>query len=261
MPSPFLWMNPYLEHPELWAGVHHLLISEIAKLLTPQLRPKYRVAVEVRMYETTDDSSLLVGIPDVIVKSRQTATDSTMTKVAVAAPTSEPVKVKVPIPVAIREGYLEVREVGTTELVTTIEILSPTNKRQGKGRQMYEEKREQVLASRSNLVEIDLLRKDNPMPMIGNNIQSHYRILVCRGSSRPYADLYAFNLLDIIPTFPLPLRTADTEPVIDLQALLNEVYDLYGYDLVVDYSQEPVPPLSEKDVVWADELLREKGLR
>jgi Protein of unknown function (DUF4058) len=92
MPSPFLGMNPYLEHPELWAGVHHLLISEIAKLLTPQLRPKYRVAVEVRMYETTDDSSLLVGIPDVRVKSRQTATDSTITKVAVAAPTSEPVK-------------------------------------------------------------------------------------------------------------------------------------------------------------------------
>ncbi|MGI2908698.1 DUF4058 family protein [Tolypothrix sp. VBCCA 56010] len=249
MPSLFLGMNPYLEHPELWAGVHHLLISEIAKLLTPQLRPKYRVAVEVRMYETTDESSLLVGIPDVIVKSRQTATDSTMTKVAVAAP------------VAIREGYLEVREVGTTDLVTTIEILSPTNKRQGKGRQMYEEKREQVLASRTNLVEIDLLRKDNPMPIIGNNIQSHYRILVCRGNNRPYADLYAFNLPDIIPTFPLPLRTVDTEPVIDLQALLNEVYDLYGYDLVVDYSQEPVPPLSEKDAVWVDELLREKGLR
>jgi len=57
------------------------------------------------------------------------------------------------------------------------------------------------------------------------------------------------------------MRTANTEPVIDLQAFLNEVYDLYGYDLVVDYSQEPVPPLSEKDAVWADELLREKGLR
>ncbi|MEH2378386.1 MAG: DUF4058 family protein [Nostoc sp.] len=261
MAYPFPGMNPYLEDPELWPGVHHLLISEIARFLSPQLRPKYRVAVEVRMYETTDENSLLVGIPDVIVKNRQTVTDSTNTNVAVAAPTPEPIKVKIPMPVSIREGYLEVREVGTEALVTTIEILSPTNKRPGKGRQTYQEKREQVLASRSNLVEIDLLRKGEPMPMMGNDIQSHYRILVCRGDRRPYADLYAFNLLDIIPRFPLPLRSGDTEPVIDLQTLLNEVYDIYGYDLVVDYSQQPVSALLEADTAWVDALLREKGLR
>lgn len=37
-----------------------------------------------------------------------------------------------------------------------------SNERTGKGRQIYEEKRAQVLASRSNLVEIDLLRKGDP---------------------------------------------------------------------------------------------------
>lgn len=234
MPSIFPGMNPYLEHPELFPGLHHLLISEIARFLSPQLRPKYRVAVEVRMYETTDENSLLVGIPDLIVKNRQNITDSPITNIAVAAPKSEPIKVKIPMPVSIREGYLEVREVETEVLITTIEILSPTNKRTGKGRQIYEEKRAQVLASRSNLVEIDLLRKGDPMPMMGNDIQSHYRILVCRGDRRPYADLYAFNLQDIIPSFALPLRSGDTEPIIDLQTLLNQVYDIYGYDLVVD---------------------------
>ncbi|MBW4674285.1 MAG: DUF4058 family protein [Desmonostoc geniculatum HA4340-LM1] len=261
MPSIFPGMNPYLEHPELFPGLHHLLISEIARFLSPQLRPKYRVAVEVRMYETTDENSLLVGIPDIIVKNRQTITDSTITNIAVAAPISEPIKVKIPMPVSIREGYLEVREVETEVLITTIEILSPTNKRTGKGRQIYEEKRAQVLASRSNLVEIDLLRKGDPMPMIGNDIQSHYRILVCRGDRRPYADLYAFNLQDIIPSFALPLRSGDREPIIDLQTLLNEVYDIYGYDLVVDYSQQPVPALSETDAAWADALLQENGVR
>ncbi|MFN6516321.1 MAG: DUF4058 family protein [Nostoc sp. CreGUA01] len=261
MPSIFPGMNPYLEHPELFPGLHHLLISEIARFLSPQLRPKYRVAVEVRMYETTDENSLLVGIPDIIVKNRQNITDSTITNIAVAAPKSEPIKVKIPMPVNIREGYLEVREVETEVLITTIEILSPTNKRTGKGRQIYEEKRAQVLASRSNLVEIDLLRKGDPMPMMGNDIQSHYRILVCRGDRRPYADLYAFNLQDIIPSFPLPLCSGDTEPIIDLQALLNQVYDIYGYDLVVDYSQQPVPALSETDAAWADALLQEKGVR
>ena len=48
MPSPFPDMDPYLEHPELWAGVHHWLITMMAEELVPQLRPKYRVAVEGR---------------------------------------------------------------------------------------------------------------------------------------------------------------------------------------------------------------------
>jgi len=221
MPSLFPGMNPYLEHPELFPGLHHWLIIEIARFLSPQLRPKYRVAVEVRMYETSEENSLLVGIPDVIVKSRQTVPDSTMTNVAVTAPTAEPVRVTIAMPLTIREGYLEVREVGTEALVTTIEILSPTNKRAGKGRKMYEDKREQVLGSRTNLVEIDLLRKGESMQFLGNNIASNYRILVCRDNKRPYGDLYAFNLPSVIPSFSLPLRSGDTEPVIDLQALLT----------------------------------------
>jgi len=213
------------------------------------------------MYETSEENSLLVGIPDVIVKSRETLPDVTMTNVVVTAPTTEPVRVTIPMPLTIREGYLEVREVGTEALVTTIEILSSTNKRAGKGRQMYEEKREQVLLSRTNLVEIDLLRKGESMPFLGSHIASNYRILVCRGNKRPYGDLYAFNLPSLIPSFSLPLRSGDTEPVLDLQALLHEMYDIYGYDLVVDYSQEAVPQLSKTETVWADELLREKGLR
>jgi Protein of unknown function (DUF4058) len=260
MPSPFPGMNPYLEHPELFPGLHHSLISEIAKLLTPQLRPKYRVAVEVRMYNTTDNSSLIVGIPDVTIKSRQTDKDLTINNVAVATQT-QPIKVKVPVPITVKEGYLEVREVGTDILITTIEILSPTNKRAGKGREAYEEKREKVLLSRTNLVEIDLLRRGNPMPIISTNPPSDYRILVCRGNFRHSADLYPFDLPDVIPSFPLPLRAEDTEPIINLQALLNDVYDLYGYDLVVDYHTEPVLKLREDDAAWSDALLQGQGLR
>lgn len=59
----------------------------------------------------------------------------------------------------------------------------------------------------------------------------------------------------------MSLHSGDTEPVIDSQTLLNEIYDIYGYDLVVDYSQQPVPGLSEADGDWVYVLLREKGLR
>ena len=53
MPSPFPGMNTYLEKSVFWQGIHHLLISAIAQTLTPQLRPKYVVAVEVRTYQTS----------------------------------------------------------------------------------------------------------------------------------------------------------------------------------------------------------------
>ncbi|HIK44304.1 MAG TPA: DUF4058 family protein, partial [Leptolyngbyaceae cyanobacterium M65_K2018_010] len=64
MPSPFPGMDPYLEDPTLWAGVHQRLIVAIANALAPQLRPKYIVAVEERVYETVGEEALLVGIPD-----------------------------------------------------------------------------------------------------------------------------------------------------------------------------------------------------
>lgn len=40
MPSPIPRMNPYLEHPELFPGFHHWLIIEIARFISPRLRPK-----------------------------------------------------------------------------------------------------------------------------------------------------------------------------------------------------------------------------
>ncbi|MCL1473409.1 DUF4058 family protein [Argonema antarcticum] len=261
MPSPFPGMNPYLENPQLWPAVHHRLIVAISDALVPQLLPKYLVDIEKRVYQIDGEDSLLVGIPDVTVQRFASQTTSPTSNVAVAATLTKPLQVTVPMPMEFREGYLEVREIATKEVVTVIEVLSPTNKRTGQGREIYDKKRQQVLASRTHLVEIDLLRGGQPMPVFGNNIEGSYRILVSRGNRRPRAELYVFNLPDEIPAFPLPLRTGDVEPVVDLQALIGGVYDRAGYDFVIDYSGEPVPPLSETDAAWTDGLLREKGLR
>ncbi|NET49338.1 MAG: DUF4058 family protein, partial [Merismopedia sp. SIO2A8] len=62
-PFPFPGMNPYLESPTLWPEVHSWLIVELARLLNPRITPKYRAAVEKRVYEET----VLIGIPDVSV--------------------------------------------------------------------------------------------------------------------------------------------------------------------------------------------------
>ncbi|NJO94623.1 MAG: DUF4058 family protein [Hydrococcus sp. RM1_1_31] len=99
------------------------------------------------------------------------------------------------------------------------------------------------------------------MPVYRSNIQTHYRILVSRGDRRPQADLYAFNLPDRIPSFPLPLKSGDAEPIVDLQLLLSQVYDQASYDLAIDYHQEPVPSLLAEDRVWLNTWLIEKKLR
>ncbi|MEG3940208.1 DUF4058 family protein [Microcoleus sp. S36b_A3] len=253
MPNPFPGMNPYLERPDFWPEVHHLLIGMIQESLVPQLVPKYRVAIEKRIYELKGEQSLLVGMPaDVSILCNPVSPNPTTSNVAVATRTTEPLKIRLAMSEEVREGYLEVIDMATKEVVTVIEVLSPANKRPGKGREMYEEKRDKIFGSRTNFVEIDLLRGWEPLPVLDNDIAAHYRILVSRSNQRRRADLYVFNLQDAIPCFPLPLREGDVEPIVDLQALLNTVYDRAAYDITLDYTAQLMPPLSEADAVWAD---------
>ena len=145
--------------------------------------------------------------------------------------------------------------------MTAVEILSPTNKRPGKGREADETKRQEILSSQTNLVEIDLLRGGKPMQILSEIPPTDYRILVSRRNRRPLAQLYCFSLRQEIPNFLLPLQAGDREPLVDLQTLLAEVYEQAGFDLAIDYSREPIPPLKPEDKTWADILLQQKQLK
>jgi hypothetical protein len=243
----FPGMNPYLEDPELWVEVHSWLMVLMARSLNPQLTPKYRAAVEKRVYA----DAVLVGIPDVSVfgQSGTSASEALST-----ATLTSPLRVAVPMVEEVRESYLEIREVATGRVVTVIELLSPKNKRSGEGRNQYTTKRNQVLGCGTNLVEIDLLRLGEALPVAGG-VASDYRILVSRSRTRPDAELYAFNLRDQLPVFPLPLELSDREPFIDLSTLLDQVYDEAALELAIDYHQPPRLGLKDEDWVWVRSLL------
>jgi hypothetical protein len=269
MNSPFPGMNPYLENPLFWSEFHNLLIAGIFRRLNPQLRPKYKVAIEKRVYQTTDEDALLVGVADVAVQNVPKNQLPESSNVAIASPVIEAVTVDLIMPETVKETFLEVRDVATKEVVTIIEILSPKNKRAGEGRNSYIKKRLQILGSNTNLVEIDLLRDGKPIQQLQTNIQTNiqaniqtdYRILVSHASKRPKADLYPFNLQNPVPSFPLPLREDDKEPLLEIQTLIEELYDEGNYDLVIDYTQQPVPVISGENAIWIDEILKQKGLR
>ena len=160
------------------------------------------------------------------------------------------------MPVKVTERYLEIREVATGDVITVIELLSPTNKRPGEGYQEYQAKRLQTLGRRTHLIEIDLIRADTPLPMrLHAGSPGDYRIVVSRAPHRPRAEVYAFTLRDPIPDFAVPLLSDDPEPVVPLNHLVHDLYDRAGYDLTIDYSQPPVPPLSPEDATWTAALV------
>ena len=260
MNNPFPGMNPYLEHPSLWAGIHHRVITAIANDLGPKLRPKYIVAIEERVYEVNEDMTLLVGVPDISVQNSPSGAQSPASNLAVAVKT-QPTEVLLPIPETLTEAYLEIHAVETEEVVTIIEVLAPKNKQVGIGRLQYETKRLKILGSATHFVEIDLLRQGKSMEMVGDFEQSHYRIVVSHSETRPKAQLYSFNLRDKIPEFPVPLKASEPEPTIELKSLLDEIYDRGSYDLRIDYSRPPIPALSESDMAWMNETLTDLKLR
>ena len=155
----------------------------------------------------------------------------------------------------ISERYLEIREVQTGKVITAIEILSPKNKKAGEGREAYLRKRRRVLQTQTHFIEIDLLRT-NPSFLQGKLPASDYHILVSRSHDRPAADLYAFSIRDRIPNFSIPLRLGELEPTLDLQVLVDQVYQRGRYDLAIDYSQPTQPRLNSEDEIWATSLIK-----
>ncbi|MEO0350662.1 MAG: DUF4058 family protein [Cyanobacteria bacterium P01_A01_bin.15] len=243
----FPGMNPYLENPTLWPEVHYGLIGGLMRTLNRCITPKYRAAIEKRVYTDT----LLVGIPDTTVfESASRKSEASQ----VTAVLTKPERVELPTAIDVREPYLEIREISTNRVISVVEILSPANKRPGEGRQKYLAKRQKILASQTHLIEIDLLRSGLSMPFEGGS-KSDYQIVVSRSQERPSAERYPFNLTDDpIPCFLFPLRGGDTEPIIDLAGLLGQACDEAALDLSIDYSQLPPPPLSEQERHWLKTL-------
>ena len=137
--------------------------------------------------------------------------------------------------------------------MTLLELLSPGNKLHRQGREDYLVKREEVFSTRTNLVEIDLLRDGRPMPVEGALRPADYRILVRRGHEGRRARLYVFSVRDPIPSVGIPLLPGDAEPQLRVGDVLHGVYARARFDLRLDYSKDPVPPLDEADRAWARE--------
>jgi len=86
--------------------------------------------------------------------------------------------------------------------------------------------------------------------------KSDYRILISRADQRTRTRYWPVSVRQPLPVITIPLRGKDPELPLDLGAVFKTGYDSAAYDVSVDYSKDPRPPLKEDDAVWAKELLR-----
>jgi len=153
-----------------------------------------------------------------------------------------------------RETYLLIREVPSLDIVTVIEALSPANKRTtSDGRAQYLKERQGILQSRANLVELDLLRGGQRLPVAGMPAGDYFAV-VSRANDRTRMHLYAWTIRDRLPTLPIPLKAGEPEVPLDLQQVFTTVYDRARYHLSLRYTAKLSPPLDMADAAWLDEL-------
>jgi hypothetical protein len=151
MNYPFPGMDPYLEHPVLWESVHARLIVAIANQLQPKLDPRYIASIEERIFIEGPQRR----IPDVWKQKVHNAPEMT----SVAEGESDTAVIVEVEDLEIHEGRVEILDsCNVMRLVSLIEVVSPTNKTAGPGRESYKAKQKETLRRNCHLVEIDLLR-------------------------------------------------------------------------------------------------------
>jgi len=254
----FPGMDPYLEHPVLWSGVHASLIVYIRDFLQPRLRPRYVAAIEERVFVEAHSAE---RIPDVWIKRRKRSKGNLTVLEA-----DPPVVVRVE-ELEMHETYINILDlVSNQEIVAVIEVISPTNKVEGPGRKSYLNKQKKVRRSTAHFVEIDLLRTNLHVLAVPENVaRSHgpYHYLACvnrAGGLRDQFDLYPRKLPQRLPRIRIPLAGKDPDVILDVQAVLEQTYAAGDYDERIDYAAPCRPPLGREDQAWANRILKQAGL-
>lgn len=260
MKSPFPGMDPYLE--QHWGDVHLNLISFAEGMLNEYLPRDLRARAQERILVDLPSEDR-VYYPDVRVVEHERQGRGGTVQAAAGITVAEPLEV--PFLEPETQGYLEIVETRPERrLITVVEILSPSNKYAGPGRELYRQKQRDLAAGCVSLVEIDLLRAGPhvlqvPLAQYPPSYRTPYKVCVHRGW-KAKAEIYRVALRERLPAIRVPLRETDTDVPLDLQALITQVYRHGRYD-DIDYTVPPVPPLDADDASWADELLRAAGKR
>ncbi len=164
------------------------------------------------------------------------------------------------------ERWLEIIDLEAQErIVTTIEVLSPANKK-SPGKEAFKQKQHECIQQGINLVEIDLIRGGEfvlsvPESEVPDDDCRPYRICIRRLRRPAIAEVYRATFREPLPNIPIPLRPRDRNVIVTLQSLIDDVIRKGRYSNINYQLRLTDPPLSANDERWVDDLLRQAGLR
>jgi hypothetical protein len=244
--SPFPGMDPYLERADRWSGVHARVIAVLGEILTHRVTPHFFVDSEDNVYimDAADPGRSVVR-PDVfVVDGRRDGSPG-----AVRGQIAAPLLLDLPAALEVRAPFLQIIDTSNREVVATIGVLSPINKVQGSsGQRDFLRKRDLVLRSDAHWLEIDLLRAGTRAPDLPQ-YGAYAAVLHRAGAGR--LEAWITGLRDPLPTIAVPLRAPQADVPLDLQEVVETVYDRYRYDTGIDYSVDPPPPaLAAAESSW-----------
>ncbi len=225
MPCPFPGMDPYLEAPDIWPDFHFAFAVEISSELNRVLPHSYYARLGMRPEMNCTDAPL-------------------------------------------QHRFVEIRDPSRRHaLITVIEIATPATKRPGPDRESYWAKRQEIHDSDASVVELDLLRGGQSLiaapamsePATSLELRPGYLVKVNRAwqrGARSMYELFPVKLEESLPHVPVPLRERESEPLLDLQYVFQQVYDSGPYARgAVDYDGLPDPPIPEDCVQWLNDCL------
>lgn len=262
-------MDPFIEDCGLWEDFHSHLIERIGEKLAEVAPDRYLVRTGERHYvvlvESEGKRSHTI-LPNVSVTAagpkRKRVSRGGATAVAEPDGDSEPVAMRAFIQEEHREAFIEIIEANRgRRLVTTVEVLSPSNKRTGaEGWELYQRKRQSLLLANLSLVEIDLLRGGHRMPMLDPWPDSPYTLLVARARSQ-FCRVWRAQFRRSLASIPVPLAEPDPDIPLDLQPMIDEIYQRFRYERSIDYKKRLTLPLEAADTAWLRQQLRTRDRR
>lgn len=260
MKSPFPGMDPYIEARGLWKDFHDELIGEIKRAVSTALPPSYVARIGNRSYialvesEEREDRHFEPDVAVTAPRSRTAARARGEDRGAATASgeLDQPVALRAFLEEEFIDRFIDIYETEPERrLVTSIEILSASNKeRGGPGWKRYLRKRQSLLLGKANLVEIDLLRGGQRMPMLDPLPDSPYYVLVAREKTAPLCRVWRAFFERPLPTVPVPLAPPDPDIPLALQPLVEAIYERSRYSTDIDYAKPLEPPLSPEQTAW-----------
>lgn len=268
MPSPFPGMDPYLESPRWFPGLHNSLILCIVEQLQPVLSPAYYAQSGQRVWLEVSERYVE---PDVnVMRERRPPERREQGGVAVAEPEVETeLAAGRPVLIAVEnvehdehiESFVEIhrRWSGQDRLIATIEVVSPSNKTPGhEGYDKYRAKQREMLGSQAHLIEIDLLRAGTHVAAVPRGIAHEkagsfdYHVSVHRFDRSKEYLVYPIRLEQRLPVIAVPLLPEDPPVELNLQAAFTRAYDAGPYRRAVRYGKDPIEPaLTPEQTGWA----------